>query len=106
MRCPFAKDFWSAIGFSTPILSSGRLGDIHNICCPSNLPQKHLNTFVALCCWQLWKRRNGVIFRSETTSLQKTFPACISDANLWKLRLPRKDRNLADVWVGVFRAAI
>jgi hypothetical protein len=105
MGCPFAKDLWSAIGFSTPILSCGRMSDIHNICCPANLPQNHLNTFVALCCWQLWKRRNGVIFGSQTTSLHQTFSACISDANLWQLRLPRKDRNLADVWVGVFRAA-
>jgi hypothetical protein len=48
----------------------------------------------------------SVEMESETTSLQQTFSACISDANLWKLRLPRKDRNLAAVWVGVLRAAM
>jgi len=43
----FVKDFWSAIGFSTPILSSDRLGDIHNICCPS---QPSSETFKHICC--------------------------------------------------------
>jgi hypothetical protein len=33
------------------------------------LPQKHYNTFILLCCWQIWKRRNGVVFHGETTSM-------------------------------------
>ena len=61
MGCQFAKDFWQRIGL-TPLLSSGGLNDFHNVQCPRNIPQKHFATFIALCCWQLWKRRNGVVF--------------------------------------------
>jgi hypothetical protein len=95
MRCQFAKDFWQRIGLTPSLLSSGGLNDFHNVQCPSNIPQKHFATFIALCCWHLWKRRNGVIFRSERAGHQQMLAACISEAKLWKSRLPKKDRELA-----------
>lgn len=33
---------------------------------------------------------------------RQTLVACVSDAKLWQLRLPRKDRATLDVWIGVF----
>ena len=106
MGCQFAKDFWQRIGL-TPLLSSGGLNDFHNVQCPRNIPQKHFATFIALCCWQLWKRRNGVVFPSERAGHhQQMLVACISDAKLWKSRLPKKDRELAEHWIGVFTNAM
>jgi hypothetical protein len=33
-------------------------------------PTKHpLSTLIALCCWQLWKHRNGVVFRAENATI-------------------------------------
>jgi hypothetical protein len=29
-----------------------------------------------------------------------------SDANLWRMKLPRRDRAIADAWIGVFSAAM
>jgi hypothetical protein len=70
------------------------------------VPKKFFSTFVALCCWQLWKRRNGVIFRSESATLRQVLATCMADAQLWKLRLPKKDAIIAETWVGVFRTAM
>ena len=91
--CPFAREFWAKIGFSLPFVSFGAVGDIHSVNCPASFPQKHLSTFVALCCWQLRKRRMGL---SSGPKQQAFNRACISEAKLWKLRLPRK-------WVGLPR---
>jgi len=61
MGCPFAfaKEFRAKIGFHLPLVSTGAPGEVHNIQRPAIVPQKHFSTFVALCCWQLWKCRNG-----------------------------------------------
>jgi len=37
---------------------------------------------------------------------QQMLAACISDAKLWKSRLPKKDRELAEHWIGVFTNAM
>jgi hypothetical protein len=45
----------------------------------------------------------GVVFGSTCTDARQTLVACVSDAKLWQLRLPRKDRATLDVvWIGVF----
>ena len=31
---------------------------------------------------------------------------CVSDANPWRMRLPKRDRAIADAWIGVFSAAM
>jgi hypothetical protein len=32
-------------------------------------------TFMLLCCWELWKHRNGVVFRGEQHDLQRLLAA-------------------------------
>jgi hypothetical protein len=44
--------------------------------------------------------------RSEQASIRQTLTACITDANLWKLRLPKKDKAIAEIWFGAFGAAM
>jgi len=106
MDCPFAKEFWGAIGFHFPPDSSGLISQLHNLQRPTTIPQKHFGTFVALCCWQIWKRRNGVVFRSERKSIRQLLAGCLEEVKLWKLRLPKRDANLADSWAGVFACAM
>ncbi|KAF8718900.1 hypothetical protein HU200_025217 [Digitaria exilis] len=36
---------------------------------PDCLQMKYFDTFVLLCCWQLWKRRNGAVLRNETLTM-------------------------------------
>jgi hypothetical protein len=83
--CDFAKAFWEKLGFDLPPDTTGMASKLHNIQRPAATPQKHLSTFVALCCWHLWKRRNGVIFRSECANLRQTMIARVSEVKLWKL---------------------
>jgi hypothetical protein len=102
-ECPFAKAFWISIGFQQ---FPANIADLHCIQRPIEVPQKFFSTFIALCCWQLWKRRNGVIFRDEAASRRQVLAACVADAQLWKLRLPKKDAATADHWAGVFRSSM
>ncbi|GJN17833.1 hypothetical protein PR202_gb04934 [Eleusine coracana subsp. coracana] len=65
-RCDTAKGFWDAIGMDTTHASVERLWELRR---PSPVPEKHYHTFLHLCCWQVWKHRNEVVFRSESPSL-------------------------------------
>ena len=102
--CPFASEFWSALG----------VGDAHLhhtddlVCGPDipGLPSDQRNTFVILCCWQLWKRRNGFIFRNESLNLRNTLLLCKSDASQWKARMPKKSKNVVQVWCQLLDQAI
>jgi hypothetical protein len=40
----------------------------------------------------------NIIFRNNRLTLQGALMACKSEANLWKARLPKKERVIADVW--------
>jgi hypothetical protein len=67
LRCPFAIEFWNVLGLTvTDDLSCRTIQTIPNI---QAIPQKQYSSFFALCCWQLWKRRNAFIFRNEVLSL-------------------------------------
>ncbi|KAF8691996.1 hypothetical protein HU200_039941 [Digitaria exilis] len=48
----------------------------------AHLPAEHHDAFVLLCCWQLWKRRNGVIFRQETMTLRELLHQAREDTTL------------------------
>ena len=61
---------------------------------------------VTLCCWQLWKRMNGVVFRSENATIRNTLAACSGDVDLWKARLPKKDAAVAQSWLRVLNMAM
>jgi hypothetical protein len=62
--------------------------------------------FLALCCWQLWKRRNGVVFRSEALTLQQLLNECKKDANLWRSRLKTTAKPIVDKWCEIFDSAM
>jgi hypothetical protein len=47
----------------------------------------------------LWKRRNGVVSRNETTSMNQFLSSCIGEAKLWKYRLQRKIGKLQTLGV-------
>ncbi|KAF8642174.1 hypothetical protein HU200_067437 [Digitaria exilis] len=55
-----------------------------------------------LCCWQLWKRRNGMVFRQETLSLPQLLLQCKQDARAWSCRLPGDDVNISTQWCVFF----
>jgi len=65
--CPFAQEFWQQLGFH--ISRMGSVDRLISVPCPTTFPEQHFTTFMALCYWHLWKRRNGVVFREEAATI-------------------------------------
>jgi hypothetical protein len=105
-ECEFATEVWLMLGIIFQNGNTGVASAIHETAAPSHIPDKHFPTFVVLCCWQLWKRRNGVVFRSQYDSMNQFLSACISEAKLWKHRLPKQDRQIVDSWCNIFQTAM
>ena len=67
------------------------VNELHHLARPPHTPVLHFETFVLLCCWQLWKRRNGVVFQGEEATVIQLLQNCKAEARLWACRLPRAD---------------
>jgi hypothetical protein len=103
-HCDFAVQFWSAFGLQ----SSQNLGssNLHCIQTIGNLPDAQYNTFIILCYWQLWKRRNGFVFRGEALNLRQVILSSKSEANQWRARMPKRDKRVVDEWCRLFDQAM
>lgn len=66
LHCPFARSFWTEIGLQ--IYDDFSIKSMHSMPKIQALPATQYNTLFALRCWQLWKRRNALIFRNESQS--------------------------------------
>jgi hypothetical protein len=97
--CPSAQQFWNALQIPTQL--NWPVQAIKEISPPDHRPRKHFNTFLLLCCWHIWKRRNARVFRSDRTTLSATLGACKTEAYLWGSRLPRQDRMIATTWCSI-----
>jgi hypothetical protein len=87
--CPHAVQFWNALHIPTD--QQWPVQTLKEIQSPDHIPQKHFCTFLLLCSWHIWKRRNNVVFRNERTTLTAVITACKSEAVLWSARLPQED---------------
>jgi len=95
-----AEQFWSSLGLEIGAgTSTSRLHCIPKI---GNLPDAQYNTFIILCFWQLWKRRNGFVFRNENLNLRQLFLSCKNEATQWRARMTRKDKKVIDDWCRLF----
>jgi hypothetical protein len=102
LGCSFARRFWAAIG-----APPGVACEVHQLhALPSVLKGPTASTFTALCCWNIWKHRNGVVFNSERSCLHRLAATCISDAVLWHERVPHSLRADADTWGVCLRQAL
>ncbi|XP_073367519.1 uncharacterized protein [Aegilops tauschii subsp. strangulata] len=98
--CPLAVQFWRCIGLSP---GGASVGSLHLFDASPAVGVASPASFVLLCCWRLWKRRNAVVFREDPWSLAATLKACRDDAVLWRARLKEGDRSHIDVWLTVLR---
>ena len=102
--CPFSATVWQRLGVQLGEDVTAR--DLLHLERPESLPPAHFDTFVLLCCWQLWKRRNGFVFRQESMSLLQFMQNCKLDARACCCRLPRRDMSVSDLWCSIFSLAM
>ncbi|VAH39408.1 unnamed protein product [Triticum turgidum subsp. durum] len=100
--CPFAVQFWQRVGLSP---DGAAVESLHLFDTSPAVGAASPASFVLLCCWRLWKRRNAVVFRDDSWSLAATLKACRDDAVLWRARLMEGDRSHVDVWLSVLRSS-
>lgn len=70
-HCDFVRAFWTAVGvkINASSISSG----IHLLPRPSSISSEVFPTYVALCYWHLWKRRNQFALLVSEHILMKFF---------------------------------
>jgi hypothetical protein len=73
---------------------------------PPHIPEKFFTTFLLLCCWHIWKRRNNFVFRNDRITLNAALAICKTEAHLWGARLLRSDRSVATTWCSVIASAM
>ncbi|CAD6213646.1 unnamed protein product [Miscanthus lutarioriparius] len=98
--CHVARQFWTKIRVNMTL--GFDVSQLHKLDCPNSVPRQEFGTFIALSCWQLWKRRDAFVFRSEQPSVQHLLGTCRSEAEQWRVRLPRKKRPIVDTWCRLF----
>ena len=99
-----ASSFWRAVGIQIP--PGFAVSSLHTLQAPPHVPAAHFETLVLLCCWQLWKRQNGIVFRQEHMTLHQLLAGCKAEARLWVARLPRQDIAVGDQWCSFFSLAM
>jgi hypothetical protein len=102
--CTAAKEFWAAVQIETQ--ATWPVQKLYDIRSPEHIPSKHFGTFMLLCCWHIWKRRNNAMFREDWLTITGALTACKSEASLWKARLPKKDKEIADAWCSILATAM
>ncbi|GJN29935.1 hypothetical protein PR202_gb18201 [Eleusine coracana subsp. coracana] len=92
-QCSFACEFWRTIGVDP---SNAFAAEPWNLAWPATTPLTHRSTFALLCFWQVWKHRNGVVFREEAPSLQQLVQRCRDEARAWRCRFKREDESVCN----------
>ncbi|XP_039853428.1 uncharacterized protein LOC120711831 [Panicum virgatum] len=92
--CPRAKEIWAVIGL--PGLSVGDVESLWGI----SLPGPNIdNGKVRSTLWNIWKRRNALVFRLEEETCVFTLRRCSADLQLWRHRVQDRRGVLSSVWM-------
>jgi len=95
--CDFAVSFWESIRVVLPTpMTTDKLPLLKP---PGHIPRKHFRTFLLLCCWQLWKRRNNAVFNQHLDHLGTVLRTAREEARTWSHRLPQGDLAVSFVLV-------
>lgn len=99
-HCSVAAQFWNHVrcqGMPLPAIP-----ELWNMPRPAAVPPQHFNTFLLLCCWNIWNHRHDVVFRQQNPCLRRLLTSCKQAARLWSCRLRPHERQIADVWCQIF----
>ena len=95
-HCPFAADFWRRVGGTDMMIAPAK--ELWRSTFPSSMPKKSASTFLLLCCWELWKDRNSVVFWQEQPDLRRLMASCKEAASSWSRRLPSRLKSVTTMW--------
>ncbi|KAK3144026.1 hypothetical protein QOZ80_4AG0307890 [Eleusine coracana subsp. coracana] len=101
--CHVARSFWNALGITT---TNASVHHLHFLSRPPNVPARHQDVFLHLCCWNLWKHRNEMIFQYESSCLCRLLLRCRNDAELWRCRLSLVDADIVNTWCSLLSSII
>jgi len=99
-HCPVAAAFWRQVGFE--LNAHATVETLQSLTASSPAPNPHGSVFLFLCCWNIWKHRNRVVFDGAEPCLQRLLRNCNEDARLWAWRLPRADAGVIESWCNLF----
>ena len=99
-HCPVAAAFWRQVGFE--LNAHATVETLQSLTASSPAPNPHGSVFLFLCCWNIWKHRNRVVFGGAEPCLQRLLRNCNEDARLWAWRLPRADAGVIESWCNLF----
>lgn len=83
---PFVAMVWTKLGIN--LNPDKPISNLVLSVRPATIPDVQFPIFMVLCYWQLWKCRNGFIFRNEALNLKQVLASCKVETNLWRYRLP------------------
>lgn len=95
-NCSRAASLWQRVGIVRNNDTTVRHLDA--IQRPADMPAQHFTVFIFLCCWNIWKHRNRVVFDAIEPAMNLLLCNCREEARLWAWRLPRNDAHIIDVW--------
>ncbi|OEL36249.1 hypothetical protein BAE44_0002732 [Dichanthelium oligosanthes] len=98
-QCSFVRQFWNMLKLDA---TSMKVAQIWQTARPDNVPSLHYDCFLLLCCWNIWKHRHDVVFRSMEPSLHRLLIACLDDARSWSCRLRREEKKVTESWCQIF----
>jgi hypothetical protein len=102
LGCPFVQRFWRSFG--ARIAEDADVRQLHAL--PGAIAGATASNFTALCCWNMWKHRNGVVSNGDRPCLRRLAAACVSDAVLWKERVPNGLCADGTIWESRLRLAL
>ena len=94
--CPVAASLWQHVGIERN--SSTTVSNLGALQRPNAIPETHFSVFIFLCCWNIWKHRNRVVFDAAEPSLQSLLRNCQEEARVCAWRMPRTDTAIVEIW--------
>jgi hypothetical protein len=95
IRCPRAQDVWSFFHPDATHLSNASLTDVLQLLFRS-FEEATVNTAIL---WNIWKRRNALVFNNVDESLPLVVKNCVQDVRLWAYRCPKENsRCILNSW--------
>ncbi|XP_073355259.1 uncharacterized protein [Aegilops tauschii subsp. strangulata] len=94
--CPFATNFWQKVNVAVDGVTICTLSALTTAAAAAVDSEVE---FSMLCCWQLWKHRNVVVFQRLPSSLARLLCCCREDTVLWRDRLLKAHRSDVGAWL-------